>query len=169
VTHGNAATALNNANYATDDAGRLLLPNGQTQLPCNGYGGDDVTVHTPLNNPMGHAPYDPTPLGVGDDPVGPPPPPPDDPSLCRTMPSSMAIKLNKLSVRSGLYKLVGEIGLRENIYYGSIFVCMTLIVIVCFLVINNRGGSGDAGGTASAVFDDGKNCFSRNLTRFEEY
>merc|ERR1719507_620790 len=72
------------------------------------------------------------------------------------MPSSMAVKLNKLSVRSGLYKVVGEFGLRENLYYGSIFLCMTLIVIVCFLVINNRT-SGDAG-TASAMFDGDDQC-----------
>ena len=51
-------------------------------------------------------------------------------------------------------KVVGEFGLRENLYYGSIFLCMTLIVIVCFLVINNRT-SGDAG-TASAMFDGGE-------------
>ena len=49
---------------------------------------------------------------------------------------------------------MGEFGLRENLYYGSIFLCMTLIVIVCFLVINNRT-SGDAG-TASAMFDGGE-------------
>lgn len=69
----------------------------------------------------------------------------------------MAAKLNKLNVRSGLYKVVGEFGLRENLYYGSIFLCMTLIVIVCFLVINNRAGGGDGhlGGTAAAIFDAG--------------
>ena len=49
---------------------------------------------------------------------------------------------------------MGEFGLRENLYYGSIFLCMTLIVIVCFLVINNRA-NGDAG-TASAMFDGGE-------------
>ena len=74
------------------------------------------------------------------------------------LPSSMASKLNKLSVRSGLYKVVGEFGLRENLYYGSIFVCMTLIVIVCFLVINNRGiGIADHfSSTSAALFDTGK-------------
>lgn len=65
-------------------------------------------------------------------------------------------KLNKLNIRSGLYKVVGELGLRENLYYGSIFLCMTLIVIVCFLVINNRGGSDHLSGTAAAIFDVGK-------------
>ena len=54
-------------------------------------------------------------------------------------------------------KVVGEFGLRENLYYGSIFLCMTLIVIVCFLVINNRaGGGGDGSGTAAAMFDGGE-------------
>ena len=50
---------------------------------------------------------------------------------------------------------MGEFGLRENLYYGSIFLCMTLIVIVCFLVINNRTSGGEAG-TASAMFDGGE-------------
>lgn len=78
--------------------------------------------------------------------------------LCcdRILPNSMMTKLNKLNVRSGLYKLVGEFGLRENLYYGSIFVCMTLIVIVCFLVINNR--TGDALGTSAALFDLDQQC-----------
>ena len=68
-------------------------------------------------------------------------------------------KINKLSVRSGLYKLVGEFGLRENLYYGSIFLCMTLIVIVCFVVINNRGGGDELHGSpggAAAIYDSGK-------------
>ena len=71
----------------------------------------------------------------------------------------MVNKLNKLSVRSGLFKVVGEFGLRENLYYGSIFICMTLIVIVCFLVINNRGGAGLSGlmsGSNAAAYDGGK-------------
>jgi hypothetical protein len=74
------------------------------------------------------------------------------------LPASVVNKLNKLSARSGLFKVVGEFGLRENLYYGSIFICMTLIVIVCFLVINNRGGAaGLLGGsrTASAAAYDG--------------
>ena len=54
------------------------------------------------------------------------------------VPRSVVSKLNKLTARGGVYKFLGDFGLRENIYYGSIFVCMTLIVIVCFLVINNR-------------------------------
>ena len=54
------------------------------------------------------------------------------------VPRSVVSKLNKLTARVGVYKFLGDFGLRENIYYGSIFVCMTLIVIVCFLVINNR-------------------------------
>lgn len=68
-------------------------------------------------------------------------------------------KLNKLSLRSGLFKVVGEFGLRENLYYGSIFICMTLIVIVCFLVINNRGGAGLSGlmsGGSAAAYEGGK-------------
>ena len=79
------------------------------------------------------------------------------PPCCpRIMPASVVTKLNKINMRSGLYKLVGEFGLKENLYYGSIFLCMTLIVVVCFLVINNRGGEHLAG-TASAIFDSGKN------------
>ena len=70
------------------------------------------------------------------------------------LPASVVNKLNKLSARSGLFKMVhGEFGLRENLYYGSIFICMTLIVIVCFLVINNRGGAGLING--SAAYDGG--------------
>ena len=70
-------------------------------------------------------------------------------------------KLNKLNLRNGLFKVLGEFSLRENLYYGSIFFCMTLIVIVCFVVINNRGGDGlgEDGigiGSASKIFDDGK-------------
>ena len=61
--------------------------------------------------------------------------------------------------------MVGEFGLRENLYYGSIFICMTLIVIVCFLVINNRGGAGLSSLMSSgnaAAYDGGKlssSCF----------
>jgi hypothetical protein len=70
------------------------------------------------------------------------------------MPQSLADKLSKLNVRSGLYKLVGEFGLRENLYYGTIFLCMTLIVIVCFLVINNRGSDVFSSGSSSAFSGD---------------
>jgi hypothetical protein len=66
--------------------------------------------------------------------------------------------VSKLTGRGRVYKFLGDFGLRENIYYGSIFVCMTLIVIVCFLVINNRVGWGSgtaAGGTAAAFYDIG--------------
>ena len=68
---------------------------------------------------------------------------------------------SKLNLRNGLFKVLGEFSLRENLYYGSIFFCMTLIVIVCFVVINNRGGDGvgEDGlgiGSASKMFDDGK-------------
>ncbi len=68
----------------------------------------------------------------------------------------MASKINKLNFGSGLYKLVGEFGLRENLYYCSIFLCMTLIVLVCFLVINNRGGSDHLGGATAAMYDSGR-------------
>ena len=82
---------------------------------------------------------------------------------CRRMvPSSLAAKINKLNVRSGLYKLVGEFGLRENLYYGSIFLCMTLIVIVCFLVINNRS-SDHLNGATAAMYDSGKD-INQNAT-----
>ena len=78
----------------------------------------------------------------------------------RFMPASVMSKLNKLNFRNGLFKVLGEFSLRENLYYGSIFFCMTLIVIVCFVVINNRGdGSDDMEnglGSASKVYDDGK-------------
>ena len=79
----------------------------------------------------------------------------------RFMPASVMSKLNKLNLRNGLFKVLGEFSLRENLYYGSIFFCMTLIVIVCFVVINNRGGDGigEDGlgiGSASKMFDDGK-------------
>ena len=79
----------------------------------------------------------------------------------RFMPASVMSKLNKLNLRNGLFKVLGEFSLRENLYYGSIFFCMTLIVIVCFVVINNRSGNvlGEDGlgiGSASKIFDDGK-------------
>ena len=50
--------------------------------------------------------------------------------------------------------MVGQFGLKENLYYGSIFICMTLIVIVCFLVINNGGGGSLMSGSAAA-YDGG--------------
>ena len=85
-----------------------------------------------------------------------PPPTPNEPRCCGgRLPASVVNKLNKLSARSGLFKMVGEFGLRENLYYGSIFICMTLIVIVCFLVINNRGGAGLMSSSAAAAFDGG--------------
>ena len=80
----------------------------------------------------------------------------------------MVNKLNKLSVRSGLFKIVGEFGLRENLYYGSIFICMTLIVIVCFLVINNRGGAGLTGliSGSAAAYDGGTNLLKKYILNF---
>ena len=87
------------------------------------------------------------------------PPSPPLPACCGRLPASVVNKLNKLSLRSGLFKVVGEFGLRENLYYGSIFICMTLIVIVCFLVINNRGGAGLSGlmsGGSAAAYEGGK-------------
>ena len=81
----------------------------------------------------------------------------------RFMPASVMSKLNKLNLRSGLFKVLGEFSLRENLYYGSIFFCMTLIVIVCFVVINNRGGGDDAdggSGSASAIYDVGKGIYN---------
>lgn len=78
-------------------------------------------------------------------------------SITRSCCPKIMPKINKISVRSGLYKLVGEFGWKENLYYGSIFLCMTLIVIVCFLVINNGGGD-SLTGTAAAIYDSGKNC-----------
>ena len=92
-----------------------------------------------------------------------PPSPPRLPACCGRLPASVVNKLNKLSLRSGLFKVVGEFGLRENLYYGSIFICMTLIVIVCFLVINNRGGAGLSSLMSSgnaAAYDGGKFSFS---------
>lgn len=82
---------------------------------------------------------------------------PLEPRCCGgRLPASVVNKLNKLSARSGLIKMVGEFGLRENLYYGSIFICMTLIVIVCFLVINNGGGAGLISGSGSAAAYDGE-------------
>ena len=78
----------------------------------------------------------------------------------RFMPASVMSKLNKLNLRNGLFKVLGEFSLRENLYYGSIFFCMTLIVIVCFVVINNRGDGEDSatgiGGASKMYGDDGK-------------
>ena len=95
----------------------------------------------------------------------PRPPTPSGPPTCcgGRLPASVVNKLNKLSVRSGLFKIVGEFGLRENLYYGSIFICMTLIVIVCFLVINNRGGAGLSGliSGSAAAYDGGTAKFFR--------
>ena len=93
------------------------------------------------------------------EPVPRPPTPNGPPTCCGgRLPASVVNKLNKLSVRSGLFKIVGEFGLRENLYYGSIFICMTLIVIVCFLVINNRGGAGLSGliSGSAAAYDGGR-------------
>ena len=105
------------------------------------------------------------------EPVPRPPTPNGPPTCCGgRLPASVVNKLNKLSVRSGLFKIVGEFGLRENLYYGSIFICMTLIVIVCFLVINNRGGAGLSGFmSGSAASYDGNldlDFSSLSLTNF---
>ena len=86
--------------------------------------------------------------------------------------ASFVTKFNKLnssrgsggSGQRGFFKTIGEFSLRENLYYGSIFFCMTLIVIVCFVVINTQGGTGHfssgsasgGAGKAAAMFDAGK-------------
>ncbi len=70
------------------------------------------------------------------------------------MPDSV---VSKLANRGGIYKFVGDFGMRENIYYGSIFLCMTLIVIVCFIVISHRiGWPGSGAASAAAFYDIGK-------------
>ena len=111
-----------------------------------GVGNPTQNMNSSINNPN----------AVGNDAVV-------DVDVCcqRFMPASVMSKLNKLNLRNGLFKVLGEFSLRENLYYGSIFFCMTLIVIVCFVVINNRGGDGlgEDGigiGSASKIFDDGK-------------
>jgi len=78
---------------------------------------------------------------------------------CPCAPSSSHVlpRLDKSSVRSGLHKVVGDFGARENIYYGSIFLCMTLIVIVCFLVVNHRGAVSEHL-AAAAMYDSDSQC-----------
>lgn len=110
----------------------------------------------------------PEPAEALHEPVPRPPTPTGPPTCCGgRLPASVVNKLNKLSVRSGLFKIVGEFGLRENLYYGSIFICMTLIVIVCFLVINNRGGAGLSGliSGSAAAYDGGTFPFHHFLLR----
>ena len=96
----------------------------------------------------------------------PPSPPVLEPRCCGgRLPASVVNKLNKLSARGGFIKMVGQFGLKENLYYGSIFICMTLIVIVCFLVINNGGGSSLMGGS-TAAFDGGNTNFLKEILQF---
>ena len=111
----------------------------------------------------------PEPAEALHEPVPRPPTPTGPPTCCGgRLPASVVNKLNKLSVRSGLFKIVGEFGLRENLYYGSIFICMTLIVIVCFLVINNRGGAGLTGliSGSAAAYDGGTNLLKKYILNF---
>jgi hypothetical protein len=42
---------------------------------------------------------------------------------------------NKIIIEM-FFQLVGELGFRENIFYGAIFLCMTLIVLFCVLIVN---------------------------------
>ena len=77
------------------------------------------------------------------------------------MPDSV---VSKLGNPGGIYKFVGDFGMRENIYYGSIFLCMTLFVIVCFIVISHRvGWPGSGAGSAAGFYDIGKNNFRKDL------
>lgn len=71
---------------------------------------------------------------------------------CCPMPPSVVAKLNKLNARTGIFKFLGEFGLRESFYYGSIFLLLSLIGVVCFLVIHNRTGD-VLSGTSAALFD----------------
>ena len=40
------------------------------------------------------------------------------------------------------HQLIGEFGLRENVYYGAIFLSMTFIVLFCFLIVNRFVSTG---------------------------
>ena len=39
-------------------------------------------------------------------------------------------------VRRSVAKLLGEFSVREHVFYGAIFISMTVIVLFCFLLVN---------------------------------
>ena len=49
-------------------------------------------------------------------------------------PGGGASKLEQ--IRGSLTKLLGEFSVREHVFYGAIFLSMTIIVMFCFLLVN---------------------------------
>ena len=39
-------------------------------------------------------------------------------------------------IRRNIIKVLGEFSVREHVFYGAIFLSMTLIVMFCFLLVN---------------------------------
>ena len=44
-------------------------------------------------------------------------------------------------IRRNIIKVLGEFSVREHVFYGAIFLSMTLIVMFCFLLVNRTSSS----------------------------
>ena len=44
-------------------------------------------------------------------------------------------------IRRNILKVLGEFSVREHVFYGAIFLSMTLIVMFCFLLVNRTSSS----------------------------
>jgi len=83
---------------------------------------------------------------------------PDQPDLGQVMPNPQ-LEPRKIDIfRKHIFKLVGEFGLRENVYYGAIFLSMTLIVLFCFLIVNRTNHNSSFHSSHQAIYDMDQTC-----------
>ena len=55
-----------------------------------------------------------------------------------------------------VFQLLGAFSLRENVFYGVIFLSMTLIVLFCFLIVNRNNNTSSFYPSHQAIYDMGK-------------
>ena len=63
------------------------------------------------------------------------------------------------------FQLIGEFSLRENVFYGAIFLSMILIILFCFIFVNKTNHITPF--HHQAIYDMGKSSHTRYITSFE--
>ena len=63
------------------------------------------------------------------------------------------------------FQLIGEFSLRENVFYGAIFLSMILIILFCFIFVNKTNHITPF--HHQAIYDMGKSSHTRYITCFE--